>query len=338
VPLADVLVSWDKFGTIAKQRRAKDLHLSQSGVDIDTGATYAYTLCGWHTRSDIPLTNVPTSCDGKSIDIVIQIAPGHSPIAKTDGLTFFEHSADCSFIGIENVADFEVSGGRQIRVWPVASATRKDVEIFLCGPVWAALCHQRGLLPLHASAIVSSGAITAFAGHRGAGKSTTAALMASLGYELVTDDILPIGFNQNSVPGAWPYLRRLKLRSDSINELALTLTEPVSETLDKDKYFVVPKRVADDKWGRLERVYLLDSNSTASNVSIERVTGAEAVRTLIDQTYHFQFILGSCRLRDHLALCAHLASKVAIYRLRRSSCAGIELGSYIRAHLEDLPT
>jgi hypothetical protein len=164
--------------------------------------------------------------------------------------------------------------------------------------------------------------------------------MASLGYELVTDDILPVVFNQNSVPGSWPYLRRLKLQSDSINGLALTLTEPVSETLDKEKYFVVPKRVADDRWGRLERVYLLDNDSTASNVSIERVTGAEAVRALIDQTYHFQFILGSCRFRDHLALCAQLASKVAIYRLCRSPSfgAGIELGSYIRAHLEYPPT
>jgi hypothetical protein len=262
VPLVDVLVSWDKFGKIAKQGRAEDFHLSQS-VDVSTRATYAYMLCGWHTRSDIPLTNVPTSRSNESIDIVIQIAPGQSPLAKSEGQTFFEHSADCSFIGIENVADFEVSGGRQISVWPVAGASPKDVEIFLSGPVWAALCHQRGLLPLHASAIVSRGAITAFAGHRGAGKSTTAALMASLGYKLVTDDILPVVFNQNSVPGAWPYLRRLKLQSDSINELALTLTEPVSETLDKEKYFVVPKRVADDKWGRLERVYLLDSDPTA---------------------------------------------------------------------------
>ena len=91
---------------------------------------------------------------------------------------------------------------------------QKDIEILLFGPVWAALCHQRGLLPLHASAIVTRGGIAAFAGHRGAGKSTTAALLSLLGYELVTDDVLPVSFNQNSVPGAWPYLRRLKLQSD----------------------------------------------------------------------------------------------------------------------------
>ena len=72
---------------------------------------------------------------------------------------------------------------------------------------------------------MTGGGITAFAGHSGAGKSTIAALLSSLDYELVADDILPVSFNQNSVPGAWPYLRRLKLQSDSIIQLALTPTE-----------------------------------------------------------------------------------------------------------------
>src|SRR5262249_18001357 len=147
----------------------------------------------------------------------------------------------CSFIGIQGVADFEVRGGRQIRVWPAAGATQKDIEIILSGPAWATLCHQRGMLPLHASAIVTKQGITAFAGHSGAGKSTTAALLSSLGYDLVADDILPVSFNRKSVPGAWPYLRRLKLHDEPIAELGLTPTEMVGDKLDKERYFVRPK-------------------------------------------------------------------------------------------------
>lgn len=120
-------------------------------------------------------------------------------------------------------------------MWPASSAAQKDIEIFLYGPVWATLCHQRGLLPLHASAILVDGHITAFAGPSGAGKSTIAASLGSFGYEVVADDILAIRFNRNSIPGAWPYLRRLKLKTDSINQLALTSTELVSETLDNRK-------------------------------------------------------------------------------------------------------
>src|SRR5262249_15709038 len=190
--------------------------------------------------------------------------------------------------------------GRHIRIWPAVGGAQKDVEIFLFGPVWATLCHQRRLLPLHASAVSSKAGIAAFAGNSGAGKSTTAAMLSSLGYELVSDDILPVSFDQNSVPGAWPYLRRLKLHADPIIQLGLAPTELVSETLDKEKYFVSPKFAAHDKWSRLERLYVLEIDPMASQVSIERIIGAEAVHTLINHTYHFHFILGNVLFRDHL--------------------------------------
>jgi hypothetical protein len=272
---------------------------------------------------------VPTSSvDGPGIDILIQIAPGHSPIIQQRQGLILEHSAECSRIRIEGVADFEVLGGQQISVWPAAGVVQKDIEIFLFGPVWATLCHQRGLLPLHASAILVDGHITAFAGRSGVGKSTVAAMMGSLAYELFADDMFTINFDQNSIPGAWPYLRRLKLRSDSIFQLALTSVEPVSERLDKEKYFVQPKCAADDRWCRLDRLYLLEIDPISSRKSIDRA--------LIDQTYHFDFVVGTRRFNDHLTFCTQLASKIAIYRLRRSPLVGggKKLASLIRAHLK----
>jgi hypothetical protein len=310
-------------------------------ADSSTGATHAYLLCGWHTRSEIPLTSVPTSVNsGEGVDVLIQIAPGRSPITKNGLRAIFEHSAERSLIRVEGVADFEIRGGRQIRVWPAVGATQKDIEIILSGPAWATLCHQRGMLPLHASAVLTKKGITAFAGHSGAGKSTTAALLNSMGYELVADDILPVSFNGNLVPGAWPYLRRLKLHQAPIAQLGLLPSELVSERLDDQKYFVCPKYASRDRWSRLERLYLIEIDPTESRVSIDRITGADAVGALIDQTYHFYFILGIGRLRDHLAFCTQLASKIAIYRLRRSRSlnAGKELGFLIRGHLESTST
>jgi hypothetical protein len=218
---------------------------------------------------------------------------------------------------------------------------QKDIEILLFGPAWATLCHQRGLLPLHASAILTGGSISAFAGHSGAGKSTIAALLGSLDYELISDDILAVSFDENSVPGAWPYLRRLKLRRDSINQLGITSGEQVSETLDNEKYFVHPECVAAvDRWTKLERLYLIQTEPTGSRVSIDNLTGAEAVHALVDHTYHFQFILNSGRVREHLAFCTRLASKIAVYRLRRprSFDTRKELRSVISTHLKDVAT
>jgi hypothetical protein len=305
--------------------------------DFSKTTIYPYMLCGWHTHSEILLTGVLTSVnDGGNPDVTIELATGHSPITNNTGRFVFQHTTECSLIRIENVADFEIRAGRQIRVWPAAGASQRDIEIVLFGPAWATLCHQRGALPLHASAIVTGTGIAAFAGHSGAGKSTTAALLTSVGYELVTDDILPVSFNENLIPGAWPYLRRLKLRRDPITQLALTPMEIVSETLDKEKYFVRPNRTSDERWRKLERLYLLENEITDSQLPIQQITGAEAVRALVDQTYHFNFILGTKRFGDHLAFCRRLASRILIYRLRRLPLGdgGKKLSSLICDHLE----
>jgi hypothetical protein len=271
------------------------------------------------------------------IDIHIQIAPSHSPVVEKrlvrDALS---HSGEGWLIKIQGVADFEVISGRQIRVWPAAGASQKDIDIFLFGLAWATLCHQRGLLPLHASAIMTKQGIIAFAGRSGAGKSTTAAMMGALGYALVADDMLPISSNREGVPGAWPYLRRLKLEPGQIAQLALTPAELVSENLDKVKYFVNPKNIADDKWSRLDRVYLLETVSVDSRASIEQITGAEAVRALVDHTFYLDFVLDSGTVRNHLALCQKLASKIPVYRLRLSRSLSMEkqLKSLVCGHLD----
>jgi hypothetical protein len=306
-------------------------------VELNKNTSYSYLLCGWRTASDLPLTSVPRVIfDGAGIDVLIQIAWEGSPIAKNMGSFVFQHSLERSLIRIDNVADFEITMGRQIRIWPAERSTQKDVEIFLFGPVWATLCHQRRVLPLHASAIVSGDGITAFAGHSGVGKSSIAALMSSLGYKLLADDILPISFNRNLVPGAWPYLRRLKLKTDAINAFALSAAETVSETLDKTKYFVLPKYSAEDEWSRLDRLYVLEVDSAQTRVAVDQLSGADAVSALIDQTYHFRFVMDTGRLGEHLALCTELASKTAVYRLRRSPSlvADKEFGSFICAHLQ----
>jgi len=302
---------------------------------LSTRVAHSYTLCGWRTLSEIPLTGVPTLVNEADPEVVIEVATEHPPTAPNTDKFVFLHAAECSVIKIKGVADFEIREGRQIRVWPAKGATQKEIEIFLFGQAWATLCYQRGILPLHASAVVTGKGITAFAGRSGAGKSTTAALLNSLGYELIADDILPVSLNQHSLPGAWPYLRRLKLHHHPIVQFGFTPTEVVSE-VDNQKYFIHPKHAGVDKWRSLERIYVLEKDASDCHSTIERVTGAEAVRALVDQSYHFKFVLGTRRFGDHLAFCTRVASRIPIYSLRLSSLrdAGERLGSLICAHLE----
>src|SRR5262245_452765 len=121
---------------------------------FSTRAAHSYLICGWRTHSEIPLSGVPPLVnEAGNLDVAIQVATGHSPISKDRGRFIFQHSTERSLMRIRDIADFEIREGSQIRIWPAVGATQKDIEIFLFGPAWATLCHQRGTLPLHASAI-----------------------------------------------------------------------------------------------------------------------------------------------------------------------------------------
>ena len=110
---------------------------------------------------------------------------------------------------VDGVGRYLVRGGAEILVDAAGGAAERDVRLFLLGSALGILCHQRGLLPLHANAVVANGAAYAFAGHSGAGKSTLAAHFAQAGYEILCDDVCVISFDEAGQPLAWPGLPRL---------------------------------------------------------------------------------------------------------------------------------
>lgn len=64
------------------------------------------------------------------------------------------------------------------------------VRFLLTGSALSALLQQRGIVTLHASAVVINDQAVAFFGQSGAGKSTAATALVERGFPLVTDDVL----------------------------------------------------------------------------------------------------------------------------------------------------
>jgi hypothetical protein len=99
--------------------------------------------------------------------------------------------------------------GREIwSRWP-EPATLADTETYLLGPVVGFALRLRGVLCLHASAVVIDGNAVALAGGSHRGKSTTAAAFAAAGYAVLSDDLVavrPDGASW-SVSPAYPYLK-----------------------------------------------------------------------------------------------------------------------------------
>ena len=113
-------------------------------------------------------------------------------------------------------ARYLIRGGRQIVIAPKAGSSDRDIRSYLLGSAIGAICHQRGLLPLHANAVEVDGRAIAFAGPSGAGKSTLAAYFRNSGRRLLCDDVCVISFNSAGQPLAWPGIPRIKLWSDAL--------------------------------------------------------------------------------------------------------------------------
>ena len=91
----------------------------------------------------------------------------------------------------------------------------------LLGEIFATLLRQRGLLVLHACAVVGRGGAVCILGESGWGKSTLAEAFHQRGYALLTDDVAAIDVGEGvSAPVVIPSYPQIRLRDDSAAFLA----------------------------------------------------------------------------------------------------------------------
>jgi hypothetical protein len=116
-------------------------------------------------------------------------------------------------------AEFSIDpGGRRIDAQWVSQLTEADAATYLLGPVLAFVLRLRRTVPLHASAVAIDNRAVLFVGEAGAGKSTTAAAFASLGFPVLSDDVVPV-VDSGDAMMAYPSHPRLSLWADSAETL-----------------------------------------------------------------------------------------------------------------------
>lgn len=220
---------------------------------------------------------------------------------------------------ITGIARFTVRGGSEIRVEADPSASARNVRLYLLGSVFGALLHQRGLLPLHANAIVIDGRAFAFTGASGAGKSTLAAWFVDRGYRILSDDVCVVGFDAGGFDGrgaavAQPGLPRLRLWRDALDRGGRDAADYHRSFDELDKYDV--PTAADLSPMPLAAVYRLGRGDGGD---IARLTGMAAVEALVANTYRGAIVAQiEGGTRRHLAACVALARAVPVFAAERA--------------------
>jgi hypothetical protein len=188
-------------------------------------------------------------------------------------------------VDIPAAGRFLVRGGKEILIDLAPSSDHNEVRAWLLGIAFGLLCHQRGITPLHASAVDVAGGCVAFVGESGDGKSTVVAALAQRGYPVICDDVcfLQVGINEDVQ--AWPGISRIRLCEDA--KEALGYDGPgIERELHGDNKYCVPVTQPQNPTHprRLLRVYQLDPTPSGA-VKVTRLRGSAAIEVLMQNIY-----------------------------------------------------
>jgi hypothetical protein len=96
--------------------------------------------------------------------------------------------------------------------------TVSDGASYVLGPVLAFALRLRGIVPLHAGAVVGRGTALLFMGPAGAGKSSTVAAIAALGHAVLSDDVVPVRVTPGGIVAA-PGFPRVSVWDDTASAI-----------------------------------------------------------------------------------------------------------------------
>jgi hypothetical protein len=199
-----------------------------------------------------------------------------------------------------------------------------------------ALLMQRGVLPLHGSAMAVNGHAYAFVGHSGVGKSTLASILLRRGYRLLSDDVIAVSSQNGSIPYVVPSYPQQKLWRDSIRQLGMD-HQKYKPLFERENKFSVPvERQYCDESLPLAGIFEL-VKTKEGRIRIDPIRGLERLKTLFRHTYR-HFLLPRLGLLEwHFHVSVGISRHTEFYTIERPAgvFTGEEIASLIINQLEE---
>jgi len=274
-----------------------------------------YSVYGLTVGSEFDLPELLPAPPERDVDVTIRLADLNPAVGSdTDPETQrVDATPDRCRLTYDSVGTFLIEEGHRIRCDPASlgGETHKIFRRVLENQAMTVVMLQRGLLVLHASAVVVSGAAAVFVGSRTAGKSTTTAAFHRRGHSMLADDVVAIRFEDGQstvVPG----VPQIRLSPEAADALELDPVCSYDRDWDTEKVYYPIEAQADAT--PLGSIYSLEDTD---HISIEPFEGLTPFFELVTNTYAQGLLPDTRTTADHFGQCSQVVASTPVRLLRR---------------------
>jgi len=300
-------------------------------------ASYHYKVFGLHVSSDIILPELVSVDLPGMPEVTIRLGQAPDSFAvDVDKFESYKAEKNKLLLHIPGVASYYVINGNNIVVEPAEKSEESSVRLFLMGTAFGALMMQRGILPIHGSAIIINGYCVIFTGISGAGKSILLTAFRKKGYYFLTDDVAAVTLDNEGIPWVHPAYPQQKLWRDSAETMEVDIAnlKPFYSNNIADKFAVPAVKEYWQSPAPLAAVYELEVEKDCS-ANISPLASIDKLAVLMSHTYRPWLIDGLGLKAAHFKQCVAVARQVTVSRLTRPAGV-ISVEEQINLVLQDL--
>jgi hypothetical protein len=284
---------------------------------ISTINNTVYKAFGLYISSEIRFPEVPIDLTSfNEINIKIELGDLSEWWSQKGTEGKFVVLEEMVVFKVKNLAIFSIQEGKRVIVSPLSEWDENKTRLYLLGTCMGVILLQRGMIPLHGSAIVIDGKAYGIVGDSGVGKSTLTTAFIKAGYKFLSDDVIAVSLSEKNIPFVNPSYPQQKLWQDSLDIFGFD-SHQFKPLFDRENKYAVP--VEEDfhalpipLGGIIELIKKEDGH-----LEVCRLSNLNEIHTLYKHTFR-NFLVHRLSLLDwHFNLSAEIANQIQIHQLKR---------------------